>query len=71
MYICGKPKGSEADVCLWHTNRTWCDVALSPLSGVKRKSDLRAIRLAFDPHRKWIVEVLGMPWRWDANVCRN
>jgi hypothetical protein len=34
--------------------------ALSPLPGVKRKSDLRAVRSAFDPRRTSQGEVDGL-----------
>jgi hypothetical protein len=38
--------------CRLGTKRKWCDIRLSPLSGVKRKFELRAVRSAYDPVKK-------------------
>ena len=43
---------------------------LSLLSGVKRKSGLRAVRAAFDPKRKWrLFTMSGTAAGNDAAVC--
>jgi len=45
--------------------------ALSPLSGVKRKSDLRAVRSAFDPRSSATHSRLhfGRPEPWEGRLA--